>query len=112
MKVGKLRAIGFSEWTAKQVCSATAIASGHGDRGPVLPVEAVERLKPIAAVLRLPIARMSLAWVPRRPEIASAIIAVPRPEQVAENVRAIDAIPPKQALERIDQVVGAVTVWS
>lgn len=73
---------------------------------------AVEKLKPIAADLRLSMAQMSLAWVLRRPEIASAIIGASRPEQVADNVRAIGVILPKEALEQIDQAVGEVTVWN
>jgi len=73
-------------------------------------LEAVEQLKPIAADLGLTMAQMALAWVLRRPEVASAIIGASRPEQIADNVRAIGVSLPAEALERIDKAVGAVVV--
>ena len=75
-------------------------------------LEAVERLKPIAADLGLTMAQMGLAWVLRRPEVASAIIGASRPEQVADNVRAVGVKLPAEALERIDRAVGGVVVWA
>jgi len=71
----------------------------------------VEQLKPIAADLGLTMAQMALAWVLRRPEVASAIIGASRPEQVADNVRALDVQLPDEALHLIDAAVGAVAVW-
>jgi len=73
-------------------------------------LEAVEELKPIAAELGLTMAQMALAWVLRRPEVASAIIGASRPEQVADNVRAVGVKLPVEVLERIDRAVGAVAV--
>jgi aryl-alcohol dehydrogenase-like predicted oxidoreductase len=75
-------------------------------------LEAVEQLKPIAADLGLTMAQMALAWVLRRPEVSSAIIGASRPEQIADNVRAIGITLPSEALERIDQAVGDVVVHS
>jgi aryl-alcohol dehydrogenase-like predicted oxidoreductase len=72
---------------------------------------AVEQLKPIAADLGLTMAQMALAWVLRRPEIASAIIGASRPEQIADNVRAIGVKIPAEALEHIDKAVGNVAVF-
>ncbi len=163
VKMGKVRAIGFSEWTAEQVEAAAAITSSAGLvpfassqpqysmlwRRPEVSVfpacarhgignlafsplahgvltgkyvpgqppppdsraandkmnlfmetagrhyrsdsllAAVARLKPIAADLGLTMPQMALAWVLRRPEVASAIIGASRPEQIADNVRAI-----------------------
>jgi aryl-alcohol dehydrogenase-like predicted oxidoreductase len=56
-------------------------------------------------------AQMGLAWVLRRPEVASAIIGASRPEQVADNVKAVGVKLPAEVLERIDQAVGGVVVW-
>ncbi|MEA3046269.1 MAG: hypothetical protein QOJ53_601 [Sphingomonadales bacterium] len=56
---------------------------------PVL--EAVERLKPLAAEAGLSLAQFSLAWVLREPNVASAIIGASRPGQVHENAAASDA---------------------
>jgi aryl-alcohol dehydrogenase-like predicted oxidoreductase len=75
-------------------------------------LKAVQELKPIAADLGLTMAQMGLAWVLRRPEVASAIIGASRPEQVADNVRAAGVKLPIEALERIDRAVGGVAVWS
>ena len=74
-------------------------------------LEAVAQLKPIAADLGLTMAQMGLAWVLRRPEVASAIIGASRPEQVADNVKAVGVKLPAEVLERIDQAVGGVVVW-
>jgi len=74
-------------------------------------LKAVAQLKPIAADLGLTMAQMGLAWVLRRPEVASAIIGASRPEQVADNVRAVGVKLPVEALERIDRAVGEVVVW-
>jgi len=74
-------------------------------------LKAVQELKPIAADLGLTMPQMGLAWVLRRPEVASAIIGASRPEQVADNVRAVGVKLPAEALERIDRAVGEVVVW-
>jgi aryl-alcohol dehydrogenase-like predicted oxidoreductase len=55
---------------------------------------------------------MGLAWVLRRPEVASAIIGASRPEQIADNVRAVGVTLPAEAMERIDRAVSGVVVWS
>jgi aryl-alcohol dehydrogenase-like predicted oxidoreductase len=73
---------------------------------------AVAQLKPIAADLGLTMAQMALAWVLRRPEIASAIIGASRPEQIADNVKAVGVKLPADAQERIDRAVGEVVTWS
>ncbi|MGA3263200.1 MAG: aldo/keto reductase [Terracidiphilus sp.] len=185
VEAGKVRVIGFSEWTAEQIEAAAAIAAGSGltsfsssqpqysmlwrkPEGSVFAacarhgignlafsplahgvltgkyapgqppppgsraasaemnvfmetagrhyrsnflLEAVAQLCPIAADLGLTMAQMALAWVLRRPEVASAIIGASRPEQIAENVKAVGAKLPAEALERIDRAVGGVVVW-
>ena len=88
VRAGKVRAIGFSEWTAAQIDEAAAIA----------------------AELGLTMAQMALAWVLRRAEVASAIIGASRPEQVVDNVRAVGVRLPDEVLERIDRAVGGVVV--
>jgi aryl-alcohol dehydrogenase-like predicted oxidoreductase len=73
-------------------------------------LKAVEGLKPIAADLNLSMAQMALAWVLRRREICSAIIGASRPEQIADNVRAVGVTLPDEALNRIDEAVNGVVV--
>lgn len=186
VRSGKVRAIGFSEWTAEQIDAAAALAGdcgltpfsssqpqysmlwrkpeaavfnacarhgignlafsplAHGvltgKYAPGQPpppgtraaseqmnmfmesagrhfrsdylLAAVAQLKPIAADLGLTMAQMALAWVLRRPEVASAIIGASRPEQVAENARAVGVTLPAEALQRIDHAVASAVVWS
>jgi aryl-alcohol dehydrogenase-like predicted oxidoreductase len=185
VKAGKVRAIGFSEWTGEQIYAAAAITGAHGltafsssqpqysmlwrkPEKKVFPacarhgignlafsplahgvltgkyapgqpppadsraasdemnrfmetagrhfrsdyiLEAVAQLKPIAADLGLTMAQMGLAWVLRRPEMASAIIGASRPEQIADNVRAVGVKLPAEALALMDKAVGGVAVW-
>lgn len=185
VRAGKVRAIGFSEWTAEQVDAAAEVAGTGGlvpfcssqpqysmlwrkPEGKVFPacarhgignlafsplahgvltgkyqpgqpappgsraasdamnqfmetagrhyrsdylLEAVAQLKPIAAELGLTMVEMALAWVLRRPEVASAIIGASRPDQVEANVRAVGVKLPEEALARIDGAIGGVVVW-
>jgi len=55
-------------------------------------LEAVQRLKPLAAEAGLSLAQFSLAWVLREPNVASAIVGASRPEQLAENAAASGAV--------------------
>ena len=184
VRSGKVRAIGFSEWTAEQIAAAAAIAGRNGlvpffasqpqysmlwrkheaavfaacarhgignlafsplahgvltgkyEPGEPPPqgtraasaemnqfmetagrhyrsdhlLEAVAQLKPIAADLGLTMVQMALAWVLRRSEVASAIIGASRPEQIADNVRAVGVVLPAEALERIDRALDGVVV--
>jgi aryl-alcohol dehydrogenase-like predicted oxidoreductase len=73
---------------------------------PVL--EAVERLKPIAAEAGLSLAQFALAWVLREPNVASAIVGASRPEQLAENAAASGAEVDPALFERAEAIVGEV----
>ena len=65
---------------------------GWMDRLLARPVlEAVERLKPLAAEAGLSLAQFALAWVLREPNIASAIVGASRPSQLEENAAASGA---------------------
>lgn len=73
-------------------------------------LEAVAQLKPIAAELGLTMVQMALAWVLRRPEVASAIIGASRPEQIEANVLAVGVKLPVETVARIDKAIGKVIV--
>ncbi|MCA1652618.1 MAG: aldo/keto reductase family protein [Sphingomicrobium sp.] len=65
---------------------------GFMDRLMQRPVlEAVDRLRPLAAEAGLSLAQFALAWVLREPNVASAIIGASRPSQVEENAAASGA---------------------
>jgi aryl-alcohol dehydrogenase-like predicted oxidoreductase len=66
--------------------------NGFIDRWMLRPVlEAVQKLKPLAAEAGLTLGQFALAWVLKEPNVASAIIGASRPEQVEENAAASGA---------------------
>ncbi len=73
---------------------------------PVL--DAVQRLKPVAAREGLTMAQLAIAWVLRRPELSSAIIGATRPSQVDDNVKAAGVTLSHDALEAISRILDPV----
>jgi aryl-alcohol dehydrogenase-like predicted oxidoreductase len=69
-------------------------------------LEAVDRLRPVADRAGIPMGRLALAWVLRRPEVTSAIVGASRPEQVDENVAASGVTLDDDLLVAIDQALG------
>lgn len=69
---------------------------------------AVQRLKPIAQKAGLTMAQLSLSWVLRQTNVASAIIGATRPEQIEENVAASGVSLSTEVLEEIDAALGPV----
>jgi 1-deoxyxylulose-5-phosphate synthase len=186
VKAGKVRAIGFSEWTSEQIDAAAKIARDFelvpfsasqpqysmlwrkpeaavfaacarhgignlafsplahgvltGKYAPSTPppagsraaseqmnmfmetagrhyrskylLEAVARLKPVAADLNLSMVQLALAWVLRRTEVASAIIGASRPEQIEDNVRAVGVALSDETLAQIDDALAGAAVSS
>jgi len=74
---------------------------------PVL--EAVQKLKPLAAEAGCTLTQFALAWVLREPNVASAIVGASRPEQLDENAAASGlAIDPALFAKAQAIVAGAV----
>jgi aryl-alcohol dehydrogenase-like predicted oxidoreductase len=73
-------------------------------------LRAVQRLAPIAEGLGITMAQLSLAWVLREENVASAIIGASRPEQVEENVGASEIELDEATLQAIDDAVADVAV--
>jgi aryl-alcohol dehydrogenase-like predicted oxidoreductase len=71
---------------------------------------AVDRLRPIAEDLALSMAELALAWVLRRPEVASAIVGASRPEQVHANAKASGIELAPDTLTAIEEAVGDAAV--
>jgi aryl-alcohol dehydrogenase-like predicted oxidoreductase len=69
-------------------------------------LEAIERLRPIADGLGVPMARMALAWVLREPNVASAITGASRPEQVSDNAAASGLTLDDDVLAAVDEALG------
>lgn len=65
------------------------------------------RLNEIAAARGQSLAQMALQWVLRDDVVTSALIGASRPEQILENVRALDAAPlSEQELAMIDEILN------
>jgi len=73
-------------------------------RDPVLA--AVQRLRPVAEQAGLSLTHLALAWVLRRPEVASAIIGASRPAQVADNAPAAGLALSPDTLAAVDEALG------
>jgi aryl-alcohol dehydrogenase-like predicted oxidoreductase len=73
-------------------------------------LEAVERLRPIAAGEGLSLTELALAWVLRREEVAAAIVGASRPEQVHSNAAASGVELSADVLAAIDAALGDAPV--
>lgn len=65
----------------------------------------VEQLIDIASELQIPLSQLALAWILRQPNVSSALIGASRPEQVVENVKAIDVTLNEEILQRIEDIL-------
>jgi aryl-alcohol dehydrogenase-like predicted oxidoreductase len=71
---------------------------------------AVDRLRPIADAAGLSLTELALAWVLRRPELASAIVGASRPEQVHANAKASGIELTPDTLAAVDEALGDAPV--
>lgn len=69
-------------------------------------LNAVQRLVPIAKEAGMSLSTMALAWVLRRPELASAITGASRPAQVISNAAASGVVLTPDVLAAIDEALG------
>ena len=70
-------------------------------------VEMARKLNAVAAERGQSLAQMALQWVLRVDVVTSALIGASRPEQITENVRALDFAPLTEAeLARIDAILA------
>lgn len=71
-------------------------------------LERVEKLKPIAEDLGVPLATLAVAWVLANPNVSAAIVGASRPEQLEETVKAADLVLDQGTLAQIDAALGDV----
>lgn len=69
-------------------------------------LDKVEKLSGIAADYNIKLSQLALAWILRQENIASALIGASRPEQVEENIRAIDINLTNETLEDISNILS------
>jgi aryl-alcohol dehydrogenase-like predicted oxidoreductase len=67
---------------------------------------AVENLKPLAKQAGCSLSQFALAWVLREPNVASAIVGASRPEQLDENVAAVDLEIDPALFAQAEQIVA------
>ncbi|WP_026692345.1 aldo/keto reductase family protein [Peribacillus kribbensis] len=75
----------------------------------------VQKLENIAENMGAELSHLALAWVLRQPGVSSAIIGASRPEQIEENVKAVDIQLEGSIIEEINSVLeeinGFVPIW-
>jgi voltage-dependent potassium channel beta subunit len=74
-------------------------------------IEAVKKLEPIAREVGASLAQLSLAWCAHNPHVNSVITGASRPEQVKENMKALDVLPKltPDVVKRIEEAVAPVS---
>jgi voltage-dependent potassium channel beta subunit len=65
----------------------------------------VRVLSGIAAKLGITVGQLALAWILRQPNVASALVGASRPEQIEENVKAVDFVLSDEVKEQIEHAL-------
>jgi aryl-alcohol dehydrogenase-like predicted oxidoreductase len=71
----------------------------------------VQQLQKVAEEGGYKLSQLALAWVLQQPNISSAIIGASRPEQIHENIKAIDIQLSEELLQRIDAILEGVVSY-
>jgi len=71
-------------------------------------IDMVKKLQPIALELGVSMAQLALAWCLKNPNVSTVITGASRPEQVEENMKALDVTEKltSDVMERVDAVLG------
>jgi len=71
-------------------------------------IEKVKQLQPVAADLDCTMAQFALAWCLKNPYVSTVITGASRPEQVTENMKAIEVVKKisSDVMERIEKILG------
>lgn len=71
-------------------------------------IEKVKQLQPIAADLGCTMAQFAIAWCLKNPDVSTVITGASRPEQVTENMKAIEVVEKldRDVVERTEQALG------
>ncbi len=71
-------------------------------------IEKVRKLTSIASELVISTAQLAIAWCLKNPHVSTVITGASRPEQVKENMKALDAVPmlTDEVMERIEEVLA------
>ncbi|VXD07244.1 putative Aryl-alcohol dehydrogenase (NADP(+)) [Sphingomonas sp. T1] len=66
--------------------------------------DVIDVMKPIADVKGVSVAQIALAWLLHQSAVTSVIIGAKRPEQLADNLAAVDVVLSADELEELDKV--------
>ncbi len=74
-------------------------------------IDAVKKLEPIARELGASLAQLCLAWCAHNPNVSTVITGASRPEQVKENMKALDVLPKltPDVVKRIEETMAPVS---
>lgn len=75
-------------------------------------LQVVQELEQVAQQLHISLAQLALAWILRQPGVSSALIGATRPEQIEENVKAVDVELGTETLEQIEVILKQVANFS
>jgi aryl-alcohol dehydrogenase-like predicted oxidoreductase len=76
--------------------------SRHGESGAEsMTFETIDRIREIASDAGVNMGQLAIAWVLSRPGVTSALVGARTPEQVRENVGAVDLSVSDRTLERL-----------
>jgi len=73
-------------------------------------LEAVQKLKPIAEQAGATMAQLGVAWVLNNRNVSSAIVGATRPQQLQDNVKALDVTIDADMLKAIDEALDPVVI--
>lgn len=72
----------------------------------------VQELEQVARKQDISLAQLALAWVLRQPGVSTALIGATKPEQIEENVKAVDIQLTPETLDQIDEILKQVAHFS
>jgi voltage-dependent potassium channel beta subunit len=72
----------------------------------------VQELEQVARKQDISLAQLALAWVLRQPGVSTALIGATKPEQIEENVKAVDIQLTSETLDQIDEILKQVAHFS
>jgi aryl-alcohol dehydrogenase-like predicted oxidoreductase len=69
----------------------------------------VEKFRPLAEVAKMPLSQLALNWIAKNPAVTSMIVGASHPEQVEENVKELEVMPPEDVMAKLDSLAPAQT---
>ncbi|WP_078547625.1 aldo/keto reductase family protein [Litchfieldia alkalitelluris] len=107
---GKYKANAAKPLDSRAANDSTNMVINSYFRNDVL--ECVQKLEELALSQGITLSQLALAWILRKPGVSSAIIGASKPEQIDENVKAVDVDLNLETLEQIDNILEEIKGFS